>query len=123
MRCPNCGKTEFELMGIIDDQCTEGYVRQLVEAYTCLNCGRIELYMPQELINKRIEQKRKQAEQKQAEENRKREEVRLRTRMQELELFLQDENHTLKELKEAQKELTEIQNKLHIQFRRTYIKL
>lgn len=43
--------------------------------------------------------------------------------MQELEKFLQDENHTLKELKEAQKELTEIQDKLNLHIRYTYLKL
>ena len=43
--------------------------------------------------------------------------------MQELEQFLQDENHTLKELKEVQRELTEIQDKLNIQIRHTYFKL
>ena len=51
--------------------------------------------MPQELINKKIEQKRIAEERRQAEEKRKREEERLRNRMQELEQFLQDENHGL----------------------------
>lgn len=123
MKCPNCGKTEFEHMKLYEIYCTEGGARQLVNSYVCMNCGRVELFMPQELINKRIEQKRIEEERRQAEENRKREEERLRFRMQELELFLKDDNHSLKELKEAQKELIEIQNKLHIHVRCTYINL
>lgn len=120
MKCTNCGKTQFEQMQLYEIYCTEGGAKQLVESYICVNCGRVELYMPQELINKKIEQKRVAEERRQAEENRKREEERLRNRMQELEIFLQDENHTLKELKEAQKELTKIQDKLNIKFRCTY---
>lgn len=123
MKCLNCGKTKFESMPLYEIYCTEGGAKQLVESYVCTNCGRIELYMPKNLVDKRLEQKRIAAEKKQAEEARKKEEERLRTRMQELELFLQDENRTLKELKEAQKELTEIQNKLNIQIRTVYFKI
>lgn len=123
MKCPNCGKTEFEQMQLYEIYCTEGGAKQLVQSYVCTNCGRVELYMPQELIKKRIEQKRVAEEKKQAEENRRHEEERLQKRMCELEKFLQDENHTLKELKEAQRELTAIQNKLNIRIRRTYIEL
>ena len=123
MKCPNCGKTEFEQMQLYEIYCTEGGAKQLVESYVCMNCGRVELFMPQELINEKIKQKRIAEERRQAEENRKREEERLRNRMQELEQFLQDENHTLKELKEVQRELTEIQDKLNIQIRHTYFKL
>lgn len=123
MKCPNCGKTDFEQMQLYEIYCTEGSAQQLVQSYVCMNCGRVELFMPQELINKRIEQKRIAEEQRQATENRKREEERLRNRMQILEEFLQDENHTLKELKEAQRELTEIQDRLNIRIRHTYFKL
>lgn len=120
MKCPNCGKTDFEQMKLYEIYCTEGGAQQLVQSYVCMNCGRVELFMPQELINKRIEQKRIAEEQRQAAENRKREEERLRNRMQILEEFLQDENHTLKELKEAQRELTEIQDRLNLRIRYTY---
>lgn len=120
MKCPNCEKTEFEQMDLYGICYCDGYSKQLVESYVCMNCGRVELFMPQELINQRIEQKRVAEERRQSEENRKREEERLRNRMKELEIFFQDENHTLKELKEAQKELTEIQDKLNIQVRHTY---
>lgn len=123
MKCPNCGKTEFEQMQLYQIHCTEGGATQLVKSYVCMNCGRVELVMPQELINKKIKQKRIAEERRQAEENRKREEERLQKRMQELEKFLQDENHTLKELKEAQKELTEIQDKLNLHIRYTYLNL
>ena len=88
-----------------------------------MNCGRVELFMPQELINKKIEQKRIAEERRQAEEKRKREEERLRNRMQELEQFLQDENHGLslfecydmteKLYKEVKKIATEINNFLN----------
>lgn len=123
MKCPNCGRSEFEQMPLYEIYCTEGGAQQLVQSYICLHCGRVELFMPQDLIKKRLEKKRLAEEQRQAAENRKREEERLRNRMQELETFLQDENHTLKELKEAQRELTEIQDKLHIRIRQVYFKL
>lgn len=123
MKCPNCGQSEFENMSLYEIYCTEGGAQQLVDAYVCTNCGRVELYMPQKLIKERLEQNRIQAERQQNEENRKEYEKQLRIRMQELEAFLQDENHTLKELKEAQKELTEIQDKLHIQIRQTYFRV
>lgn len=123
MKCSNCGKTEFENMQLYQIDCTEGAAKQLVKAYVCVNCGKVELFMPQEFIDKKIEQNRIINERIQAEENRKHEEERLRQRMQELEQFLQDENHTLKELREAQRELTEIQNKLNIRIQHTYFKL
>ena len=120
MKCPNCGKTVFEQMPLYRIYCTEGGAQQLVDAYVCMNCGRVELFMPQELINKKIEQKRVAEERRQAEEKRKREEERLRNRMQELEQCLQDDNRTLKELREAQRELTAIQDKLNIHIRHIY---
>ena len=123
MKCPNCGKTEFENMPLYKMHCVESWPDQLVHSYVCINCGRVELYMPQELIDERMEQKRIEAERKQAEENRRREEEKLKIRMQELETIIKDENRTLKELKEAQKELTEIQDKLHIRIRTTYFKV
>ena len=123
MKCPNCGKTDFEPMRIIDDQCTEGHVYQLVKAYTCINCGRTELYMPQEYIAKVLKRKQEEIERKQIEEARKQEKIQLEARMRELEIILQDENRTMKELKEAQKELTAIQDKLNIRIRKVYIKI
>lgn len=123
MKCPNCGKTNFESMKIIDDQCTEGHVYQLVEAYTCINCGRIELYMPQEYIAKLLMRKQEEIERQKIEESRKQERTKLENRMRELEIILQDENRTMKELKEAQKELTEIQDKLNIRVRKVYFKI
>lgn len=115
MKCPNCGKTDFEQMPLYDISfATRGQAEQLVDSYVCMNCGRVELFMPQELIDRRIQQKRQEAERQKAEAERKREGKRLRDRMQELEKFLQDENNTLKQLKEAKKELDEIKTKLGI---------
>ena len=57
MKCLNCGKTEFEEMPLYDIYCTEGGAVQLVDAYVCLNCGRVELYMPKELIEKKLKAK------------------------------------------------------------------
>lgn len=116
MKCPNCGKTEFENMPLFDcDICaSEGFVWQLVDAWVCVNCGRVELYMPKKLIDERLEKNRIERERQKVEETRKQQEACLRARMQELTEILKDENRTLKELKEAQSELKEIQNKLHI---------
>ncbi len=123
MRCPNCGKTNFRRAKLFDTCILEGYQKELFQAYACINCGRVEIYMPEDwgakilAIEKATEDKRKQ------EEDRQKEEKQLRERMVELEMFLQDENHTLKELKDAQRELTEIQDKLNIQIRTTYFKV
>lgn len=118
MKCPNCGNTEFEKMSIIDsDICaTEGRVWQIVDAWVCVNCGRVELYMPKKNIDERLEENRIEAEHQKAVEIRKQAENRLRIRMQELTEILKDENRTIKELKEVQQELNEIQNKLHIKY-------
>lgn len=110
MKCPNCGKTEFVPMDIVSILATEG--RQIVDSFVCLNCGRVELFMPKELVDKRIEQIRVAEERKQAEEKRKIEREKLTKRMNNLLSFLDDENHTLKELKEAQLKLNEIQREL-----------
>ena len=120
MKCLNCGKTEFEKMPLYQIHCTEGGATQLVDSYVCMHCGRIELFMPQDIINQRIAYNNKRAQQLQAENDRKKETEKIQARMAELERFLQDENNSLKELKEAQKELDEIQDKLHIKFRKKY---
>ena len=53
MKCLNCGKTEFEKMPLYKIHCTEGGATQLVDSYVCMHCGRIELFMPKEIINQR----------------------------------------------------------------------
>ena len=123
MKCPNCGKTDFRAARLFDTCILEGYQKELFQAYACINCGRIEMYMPKDWGAKVLASEKEAEEKRKREEARLNEEKRLRERMTELEKFLQDENHTLKELKEAQKELTEIQDKLHIQIRRTYFKI
>ena len=123
MKCPNCGKTDFRPARLFDTCILEGYQKELFQAYACINCGRVEMYMPKDWGAKVLASEKEAEAKRKQEEARLNEEKRLRERMVELESFLQDENHTLKELKEAQKELTEIQDKLHIQIRRTYFKI
>lgn len=125
MKCPNCGKKEFIEMPLFESSvlATSGRITQLVDSFVCLHCGRVELYMPEELINEKLERDQKEWERLQAAENRKKEEQQLRHRMNELETILKDENRTLKELKNAQKELSEIQEKLNIKFRTVYFKV
>lgn len=123
MKCLNCGGMVFEQMPLYDILilATEGSARQLVESHVCMNCGKVELRMPQALIDQRKKEMHKEAERRQAEEMRRQEDSRLLARAEELEKILQDENHTMKEWKEAQRELTEIQDRLHIRSRRVYI--
>ncbi len=123
MKCPNCGKTDFRQARLFDTCILEGYQKELFQAYACINCGRVEMYMPKDWGAKVLASEKEAEAKRKQEETRLNEEKRLRERMAELESFLQDENHTLKELKEAQKELMEIQDKLHIQIRRTYFKI
>lgn len=123
MKCPNCGKTEFRKARLFDTCILEGYQKELFQAFACINCGRVEIYMPTDWGTKTLAAEKEAEEKRICEEKRKNEEKCLRERMMELEAYLQDENHTLKELKEAQKELTAIQNKLHIRIRHIYFKV
>lgn len=123
MKCPNCGKSEFRKAKLFDTCILEGYQTELYQAYACINCGRIEMYMPEDWGTKILAAEREAEEKRKRAEEQKREEQRLRDRMAELEAILQNENYTLKELKEAQRELTAIQDKLHIHIRRTYFKI
>ena len=123
MKCPNCGKTEFRPVKLFETCILEGYQRELYQAYGCINCGRVEIYMPNGWGATVLAAEDAEVLKKKKEEERKIEEKRLHDRMAELEAFLQDENHTLKELKTAQKELTEIQDKLNIRIRRIYFRV
>ena len=123
MKCPNCGKSEFRKAKLFDTCILDGYQKELFQSYACINCGRVEIYMPKDWGVKTLAAEKAAEEKRKQEEERKNEEKRLRDRMAELESFLKDENNTLKELKEAQKELTEIQNKLHINIRHIYFEL
>lgn len=116
MKCPNCGKTDFEKMDLYDIIILDGSAKQLVDSYVCMNCGRVELFMPKELIekknNERNNERRYQEELKQAQENLNRQEARLQSHIRELEDFIKDENNTLKAIKSAQEELSETQKQL-----------
>ncbi len=116
MKCPNCGKEEFEEMSLIysDVLATHGSVKQLVESYACMNCGRVELYVPKKWIDNRLEEQRVAAEKRQAEAKAQEERALLLARLDTLEVILKDETRTLKELKEAYGEFCEIQRKLGI---------
>lgn len=125
MKCLNCGGTVFEEMPLYECRilCTSGDILQIVESYVCMNCGRVELRMPQALIDRKKEGMRAEAEHLRAEEARKQEEMRLRARVEELEGILQDDGRTLKELREVQAELTALQDRLGIRDRRICLKL
>lgn len=112
MKCPNCGKTDFRAANLFDTCILEGYQKELFQAYACINCGRIEMYMPKDWGAKILAAEKEAEEKRKREEARLSEEKRLREQITELEKFIQDETHSVKEWRDAQKELSEIREKL-----------
>ena len=57
MKCPNCGKTDFRQARLFDTCILEGYQKELFQAYACINCGRVEMYMPKDWGAKVLDRK------------------------------------------------------------------
>ncbi len=114
MKCTNCGKTNFRKAKLFDTCILfdAGYQKELFQAYACINCGKVEIYMPKDWGEKTLAAEKEEDQIRKQEEECKKYENRLCEKIEELKEFLKDENHTLKELKEAQKELEETQKKL-----------
>ena len=62
MKCPNCGCTDFEDYSIGHSECVEGRFISSVDAFVCANCGRVELYAKQDILNQKRAQAQKQKE-------------------------------------------------------------
>lgn len=107
MKCVNCGGTEFFETKILNDQVlkTEGYVEQTVQAFACLKCGRVQLYVPQKTIDEYLtreqEKKAKEIEMHELEQAITAAVERIRA----LEAVIEDEEQTVKTVNEAKAEL------------------
>lgn len=114
MKCPNCGNNDFREVELYSITILSGYGehKQLCRAFGCVNCNRVEIYMPEDWGKCVLADERKAEIEKQEEEKRKKQKEieKLRQRMADLEAFLHG-NHTLKEFEAAQNELAEIKNK------------
>ena len=108
MKCQNCGKENFRETNLFETCILEGYQKEFFQAYACVHCGRVEIYMldSEEVINRRIakEKAAEEKKRKEAEERMKAEEERNK-RIEELKRVLSDENSTIKECRQAESEL------------------
>ena len=108
MKCPNCGKQNFKEAKLLETCIVEGYQEELFQAYACLHCGRVEIYMleSEEVINRKIAKEKETEEKKLKEEaRRKAAEEERNKRIEELKGVLTDENSTIKEARQAESEL------------------
>ena len=115
MKCPNCGGTEFRKIDkLFELHCWDCCVsmENHVEAYGCINCGRVELYMPDNwakdilLAEKKKEEEKKAVEEKQALIDN------LNEKISELEFIAFDDNSTLKQAREAKSEIEKVADEL-----------
>lgn len=114
MKCSKCGCDKLFEMSIINNQvlATEGYVSQTVRSFACEDCGHIELFAPQELIDKHKECVRQSKEREQ-------EIMRINSKIEaikdiiiKLESIIADDNQTVKAVKLAQEQLKEAKSGL-----------
>ena len=111
MKCPNCGGTEFRKIDkLFELHCWDCCVsvENHIEAYGCINCGRVEIYMPNSwakdilLAEKKKEEEKKAVEEKQAIIDS------LNKKISELEFIAFDDNSTLKQAREAKSEIGKV---------------
>lgn len=115
MKCLLCGKEKFFKVKIIDNQviATEGYVSQTVDAYACENCGHVELFVSQDVINKHFQSIREENEKQERRKLLQDEITRLKSEIKKLTEIVADENQTVKTVNEAKLKLKELQNELN----------
>lgn len=114
MKCSICGcKNLFEI-SIIDNQVlrTEGYVAQTVLSYACEDCGHIELYASQEMIDKHKGTKRFEQERKMKLADINKEIATVNENINKIKTIIVDENQTVKTVNESKKKLNELESTL-----------
>ena len=113
MKCPNCGCTDFENYSIGHSECVEGRFISSVDAFVCANCGRVELYAKQDILNQKRAQSQKQ---KEVDDECARIDAQIAAKkkeLAELNSIVNDENQTVKAVKEAKERLIQVQNEIN----------
>ena len=112
MKCPNCGGVEFGDYDIGHSHCVEGQFISSVNAYVCLNGGRVELYAKQEILDQRMAKLKKEQEAA-AEATRINQQIEAKKQeLEELRAIIDDENQTVKAVKEAQEKVNQVENEI-----------
>lgn len=114
MKCSVCGSEKLFEMSIINSNIlrTEGSVKQSVISYACEECGHIELYATQEMINKHRETVKLEEEREIKLENLKKKLASVNEDIDRLEAIIVDENQTVKTVNEAKSKLNELKKEL-----------
>lgn len=114
MKCSICGSENLFEISIINNQVlrTEGYVSQTVLSYACEDCGHIELYAPQEMINKRKESIKFEKEREIKLINLNEKIAGVNDDINKLKTIIADENQKVKTVNEAKNKLNEAESEL-----------
>lgn len=124
MKCPNCGNETFVAVQLHDVCILYGYgnVEQVVIAYACEKCGRVELYMPKKWVQDNIDAKKLAKAEKEFYAEKEERISCLKKRIEQLKPVIDDENQTVKAVKEAQRKIIELENELSSVQRSTFPK-
>ena len=112
MKCSVCGSEKMFETSILDDQCTEGYVRLKAVPYVCEDCGHIDLYAPDEIIKEHQDVVRFEEEKTKKISELQEKISKTTSQITKLTAIVADENQTVKNVREAQYQLVELQNEL-----------
>ena len=95
-----------------------GEYEEQVDAFACIECGRIEVYARRSILDRKIDQMR-QAQRIQEERNEIDAEIAVKEKeLDELKKIIDDENQTVKNVREAKEKMVGVQNRIDVLKRR-----
>ena len=95
-----------------------GEYEEQVDAFACIECGRIEVYARRSILDRTIDQMR-QAQRIQEERNEIDAEIAVKEKeLDELKKIIDDENQTVKNVREAKEKMVGVQNRIDVLKRR-----
>lgn len=109
MKCSQCGNANFSEVNL---PLSEGGWVDGVISYACLNCGHIELFLPERRIKAIKSSISEQAEIEEYNKDLTMKKEQLLKEKDELLFLVEDENQTVKRVKNAKKRLEEIEKAL-----------
>jgi len=109
MKCTQCGDSKFSEVRL---PVSEGGWVEDVEAYACLNCGHIELFLSEEKIQRIKNDIKEKIEVEKYNKKLEIKKQKLQKNKVELLRIVEDENRTVKEVKEAKQRLKKVEKEL-----------